>query len=357
MTDFYEKLFTQKRVKTKDQKQVLEKLYTRPKRDSGKNMPHFQYLKDGTQQADLLSLPHDGDYKYALVVVDNHSRQTDAEPLKGKTPAEVLEAFKAIYKRGILKEPKFLQVDGGSEFKGELAKYFNDKKIPIRVAKPARHRQQAIVERRNQTIGRMLFKKMTAKELLTGETSREWTDDLPKLISAMNKYEKKKKHPIKLTGKPVCQGDSCEGIPIGTKVRVALHAPEDVVTGKRLHGKFRATDIRWDPEIRTVTNLSLRPDAPPMYTVSGHKNVAFTKNQLQIVHKDEKYPEGKEIIKDVSAHDSFRVEKIVGKKKEKGKWYVHVKWVGYPSNENTWELRSVIKEDVPHLLDAFEKAN
>src|SRR5690606_29626929 len=103
-----------------------------------------------TQQSDLLFMPHDGDYRYILVVVDLGSRATDAEPLKAKTGKAVISGFKKIFKRGIIKTPKRMEVDAGAEFKGETARFLKSLNIWIRVAKVARHRQQALVERRNQ---------------------------------------------------------------------------------------------------------------------------------------------------------------------------------------------------------------
>ncbi|EGG15646.1 hypothetical protein DFA_10488 [Cavenderia fasciculata] len=70
-------------------KQELYNLYKTPKRDSFTNMPHIQeYTDNFKQQADLLFLPDDNGFKYALVVVDLASRLTDAEPLQNKTAKE-----------------------------------------------------------------------------------------------------------------------------------------------------------------------------------------------------------------------------------------------------------------------------
>ena len=67
-------------------KQLVHNLYVLPKKDKGVNMPHFQkYDPDAVHQADLLFLPHDEGYKYALVVVDVGTRKTDTMPLKSKS--------------------------------------------------------------------------------------------------------------------------------------------------------------------------------------------------------------------------------------------------------------------------------
>jgi hypothetical protein len=330
-------------------KSVLRRLYQVPKKDKGLNMPHIDVLEPGyTHQADLLFLPHDGDYRYALVVVDTATGLTDAEPLKSKKSEEVLKAFKKIYKRGPLEEPHRLEMDAGTEFKGAVKQYFEDQDVYIRVGQPNRHRQQALAERRNQTIGKTLMMRMTAQELLTGEPSVEWVEDLPKVIEAINKKmgkKKKKKYP----DEPVCEGDSCNLLDEGTKVRVALDEPISAVTARRLPGKFRSGDIRWNPKVRTIEFISLRPGQPPMYMLNGGEPIAYTRNQLQVVHEDEEPPDTN-VIRGNPEH--YIVEKILEKKKVKGKIMFLIKWYGF--KEKTWEPRSEIIKDVPDMVKEFE---
>ena len=102
MTDAYYDDFDPKQLpKQKLKKQIIYKLYKRVKKDKGKNMPHYRVEDPGiVASADLLFLPHDNGYKYALVVVDNATRKVDAEPLKNKTAEAVLKAFVKIFNRG-----------------------------------------------------------------------------------------------------------------------------------------------------------------------------------------------------------------------------------------------------------------
>ena len=76
----------------------LKSLYQIPKKEKSDDMPHYQVFKDGFQQADLLFLPMDNKYNYALVVVDIHSRKCDAEPITTKTAETVVKAFKKYIK-------------------------------------------------------------------------------------------------------------------------------------------------------------------------------------------------------------------------------------------------------------------
>ena len=231
--ELFEEMFTKKKRPKKDKNELLNKLYKRPVRDKGHDVPHFQNTTpNAIHQADLIMMPNDEGYRYILVVVDVATRKTDAEALKSRDSKSVLDAFKKIYARKTLSVPLGLEVDAGTEFEGNVAHWFREKKIPIRVAQPGRSRQQAIVERRNQFIVQGLNKRMSAQELLTGKTSREWVDDLPVLIRVLNKN---RPHIVQnddnhFEGKPLLE--------LGTKVRVMLDKPVDPITGKKLHGKF-----------------------------------------------------------------------------------------------------------------------
>jgi hypothetical protein len=124
MTDFFDDLINSKKSKKKTQKpSLLTNLYKVPKRDPKALRPTFQVPHSGVvHQADLLSLPEDKKYKYALVIVDCSSKKCDAQPLKSKTAVAVLEAFKTIYNRSVLSLPTILEIDAGAEFKGVVAK-------------------------------------------------------------------------------------------------------------------------------------------------------------------------------------------------------------------------------------------
>ena len=116
-------------------------------------------LPNTVHQADLLFLPHDklphGKKidKFSLTVVDVASRYKAAEPLTSKESDEVSKAFQRIYKRGTLKWPQLLQVDPGREFMGSVTRVMENNKTAIRRWRTEIHRDQAIVERFNRTLG------------------------------------------------------------------------------------------------------------------------------------------------------------------------------------------------------------
>ena len=71
--------------------------------------------------------------------------------------------LKVIYEEHkILKFPKEMQFDSGSEFKGQCKEWFHSHHIDCRYAPTARHRMQGLIERLNMTVGDLLMKRMAA---------------------------------------------------------------------------------------------------------------------------------------------------------------------------------------------------
>lgn len=280
--------------------ELIDNLLSIPKNDTKKNTPSSScqlMAKNQVHQIDILYLPHDNGYKYALVVVDVYSGLTEAEKLKTRTSTEVIRALTKIYSRDVLDIPLKLEADQGSEFKGNFNEYVKNNKIVLKRGKTNRHRQQSVVERRNRIIAEKIFRRQTAQELLTGEASTQWTEDLPIYIKVINKNLKKTKcNPLDTKWEPRCEGDACNLLNEGTKVRAKLEYPINPATGKRLMengGRFRATDIRWDPEIRTIEKIVLNPNQPPMYILNDNvkdAEIGYTKNQLQVIPDKEKNP-------------------------------------------------------------------
>ena len=272
--------------------------------------------------------------------------------LKNKTAANVTKGFKKIYEKNkILKLPITITVDSGSEFKGETKKYFNSKGVQIHVALPGRHRQVGMVEAKNRVIGKTLFKRMVEQELLTGVISKEWIEDLPLVIADINKRAKPRYQNV--PDHFICQGDSCKILSLGTKVRVILDEPRGTTEKEEeLPGKFRATDIRWHIKPSTITNVIFIPGRPPLYEVDNNENVMYTKNQLQVYDPNELPPNPSVLRGNVT---TFKVDKIIAKKKEKGKTYYLVRWFGFDATHDTWEPAEELKEDVPELVKMFEQ--
>ena len=98
-----------------------------------------------------------------------------------------------------------------------------------------------------------------------------------------------------------------------------------------------------------------------MYLLEGQTGdrkitpIAYTKNQLQVVGKNEKLPDPKMIR---GKPTQFIVEKILGKKKLKNKIYYKVKWFGYEdAKDQTFEPRATLIKEIPDLIRQYEAAH
>lgn len=347
-----------------------------PIKEKGDEIPHTNvYHKGSVHQADIIYLPHDkvGEltYKYALVVVDLATGLTDAEPLRGvheewkdkdvdkeeeRSAAVALEALLIIYKRRTLNPPNRMETDPGAEFKGVFTAYLKSENIEHRFGKKGRHRQQAVVENRNHSLGLALNLRMAAIEEVTGQTSRDWVSTLPTFVKLFNddireKNALNKKKPVDPADKgPRCsKKGGCELLEVGTKVRVILEEPVDNVTGKQLHGKFKAGDKRWDSSHRKIYQQIIRPDMPVLYIVTKPdsekpEKAAHTIQQLQVIGGAEKEIDARKLKIPVSNLDR-QVHSINGKKTVRGVVKYHVRWVGYAQKKDwSWEPRESLMQ-------------
>ena len=322
--------------------ELMYQLYKTPK-EKIKPIIEPAYRND-THQYDLLYLPHDNGYKYALVAVDVGSKLCDAEALKSRTSKATLDALLTIFKRKILSLPENkINVDDGTEFKADFAKYFKQRNIDVVVAQPNRHRQVALVESRNKSIGDYLMKRMVAQELKTKEASHEWVDQLPIVVKRLNKRFEIKNPKPNDSDIMTCSGNSCDLLNIGDSVMFALDRPVDVVTGKPTDSKFRSADVRYSLQPTQIKAIRLSAVNQPLYALEGQK-AYYTRDQLQIVGQRNLPPD--------SLQSKSIIEKLLDRQKIKSKIHFLVKWEN--DDVPTWEPRSRLIVDVPNLIKDFE---
>ena len=355
------------------------KLSSVPPKDADR--PHEYIPKANVvHQADLLFLPDDDGYRYLLVVTDVATRLTDAVPLKEKTQKATIKGFEKIYsrpKKRILETPIAMQTDAGKEFVGDAARaFFKARGIALRVGKPGRSRQQAMVESHNGQITKMITLRQNEEELITGEPSREWIADIPLIISLLNEdLGRSPQSEADIGDEPVCSKSeawkkkgkgkrpnempTCDLLPKGTKVRAVLDKPVSLADGKKLIGKFRVGDARWEKKVRTIVQQILKPGNPPLYLVSERKNVAYTRAQLQVVDEAESQPSATSKAQVRFIVHAILKDKMVGRGKKREKQYL-VRWKD-PTGEfkkagtdTSWEPAKQIKADVPTIVEAYE---
>jgi hypothetical protein len=347
--DFYKDIKSKK-----DKNNELTSLYMKPKPEIGVDMPVTQVFKpDIFYQSDLLFMPEDKGYKYILVVVDAYDGKLDAEAVKTKDNKTILKAFKDIFSRHILKYPLLITMDSGTEFKGVVYDYFIKEKVHVKYALTGRHRQVSIVERANQKIATILFKRMASQELLTGEQNKDWVDDLPMLVEVLNEHKKK---PLEkeISPYPLASKYSGNLLTIGDRVRYQLDYPINTVNHGRLSGKFRSSDIRWSPSIHRITEVLLKPGFPPMYLIDKD-DVARTKQQLNPVKGNETAPDPK-YIRGTPQH--YIISGIIEKRTKNRKEEYKVTWKGFPISDASWISGDQLDrtEDLKQLKKKFNSS-
>jgi hypothetical protein len=279
-------------------------------------------------------------------------------------------------------------IDGGPEFKGSVRTYFKDNNMTVKLSMPYRHKQQVWVENANKYIGKLIFMFLNKQQIATGREYNKWIHILPEVVEALNdkmvklpplKHEERAiatgKDVPKLLDKFIDKIDSGETIPIiskgiargskisaqtldeGTKVRVKLEAPESVIDGSKLSGKFRASDIKWERKTSKITGLALNPNQPPLYKVSGHERAVYSKNELQPVKSSDILN-----VKDVEPSSHYIIEKILAHRIRNKKIEYKIKWEHYSDPDSyTWESKESLLTDagtkVKKLIKDYDNAH
>ena len=307
-------------------------------------------VKNYNFMADLLFLPTTKQgFKYCFVIVDLATDEFDIEPLKNKTPSDVMKAMNTINKRGIIKLQKehgqSLRTDSGTEFQGVFHKYLYDNSILHRIGQPNRHIQMANVERLNGTLGWLFNDYMNSKELETGDIYREWTDIIKIVRTDVNNIRRKKlPADIYKYHYPEWNGELVKPkYKIGDLVYVVLETPQDTM-GNKLSGGFRNGDYKWTREPHKITKVFYYHGRPYYrYAVNTFDGVSYQEAELKPAtgHKNE----------------LFKVKQIIGRKVEKKIVYYLVWWKGYKKNESTWESeKNLIEDGLKTAIDLYNSS-
>ena len=120
--------------------------------------PHYEVtIPNEMHQFDLLYMPSDtlygNKYKYILSGIDVASRYKVARPLKTKQPKDVADMIADIYKADPNTYTKIFQCDNGGEFKAEVTKMLEKRKVRIQYAMTKyKHTYTAFVEALNKIL-------------------------------------------------------------------------------------------------------------------------------------------------------------------------------------------------------------
>lgn len=281
------------------------------------------YGKDQQFQADLVDLSayskENDNIKFLLTCIDVFSKYAWTRVLKNKTGQEVSKAFESIFKKD-KRVPDKIQTDKGLEFQNRHFKQLT-KKYNIHHFTTASDLKASVVERFNKTLkGRMW-------RYLTAVNSKRYCDILQDLTDGYNSSYHKS---IRMRPLDVCKenetivfnnlyGNLRKEKPV-FKFKIG-----DVVRVSKVRNVFsKGYEQNYTEEYFTIA--SCIPRQPPVYKIQDYDGEiiggTFYEQELQ------------KII--VSSDKSFKIEKILDKKRRGKSVLVLVKWLGWPSKFNSW---------------------
>ncbi|XP_072046821.1 uncharacterized protein [Amphiura filiformis] len=269
--------------------------------------------------ADLSSLSHlNKGYKFLLTCIDVLSKFAWVIPLKNKKGDTLVKAFKQILSKG--RTPINLFTDSGTEFKN---KQFQ-KMLQINGIYHFTSRNETkcpTVERFNRTIKTKMYKYFTSKH------TYKYIDVLPKLVEAYNNAEHR----------TIGQSPSSVNISNQMSVKQKIYGRKqkkpptfklqvgDKVRISKMKMTFeKGYKPNWTNEIFKISQRL--PRTPPVYRIKDllgeELEGTFYESEMQKIEKDD--------------DAMFIIDKVLKRRKQKGKTEYFVSWKGYPKKFNSW---------------------
>jgi len=285
-------------------------------------------------------------YKYLFNAIDMSTRFNYSVALKNKTDAEVLNGFKKIYNQS---KPKAIRSDNGSEFiNKKFTDYLEKNGIKQILAEAGKPQSNGMIERANATIKELIQKSLEINPKF------DWAKNLDKIIENINNSN----HRITgFTPNEIQTAfknddnvilDSARDKELKIKkgnISKEVYEKGDLV---RLHQPSDKTRQVWSNEIYEIERVykPKKPYSVYEYKVEGLKDRFKEEELLKIVGD----PQNK-----IQKVQKFVISKLVKPVIKDNKEYYEVQWKGY--RDTTLEPRDVLLEDVPKMVNQFEKKN
>lgn len=293
--------------------------------------PYFSKHPRQQIQCDLIDMQQYSDdndgINYLLVCIDIFSRRVWIRTLKTKHGAlttlamqDILDELDPIY-------PNSIQFDYGKEFRNRhFLKLLSAKQM--KVINPYTANKAVYVERVNSTLQKLIHNYMTEKG------TRRYIDVLPNLLRTYN-TRPHRAFDNKFTPLQAELHDNVK------EIRNLLQRKREktILKGRKMKPKFKINDI---VRIRKMKKKFERgyeqkfTDELFVITEINHKLpiITYTVKSMNTEEPIEGsfYAEDLQLVRG----DMYRVEKILKKKKIKGKEYVFVKWLNFDNRHNSW---------------------
>ena len=285
-------------------------------------------------------------YKYLFNAVDMSSRYNYSVALKNKTDAEVLNGFKKIYSKS---KTHAVRSDNGSEFiNKKFTDYLEKNGIKQILGEAGKPQSNGLIERANATIKELIQKSIEINPKF------DWVQNLDKLIENINNSNHKRtgytpneiQNAFKNDDNIVLESARDKELKIKKgNISKEVFEKGDLV---RLHQPSDKTRQVWSNEIYEIERVYKPKKSYSVYEykVEGLKD-RFKEEELLKVVGD---PQNK-----IEKVQKFVISKLVKPVIKDNKEYYEVQWKGY--RETTLEPRDALLEDVPKMVNLYEKKN
>jgi len=295
--------------------------------------PYYVYSRREQIQADLIQISelssfNDG-VNHILVLIDTFSRKIWCYPLKTKSSAEVVNAFKNHFEKDADNIFFVANVDGGTEFFNKRM-YDLLNKYSIHIELGSGLSKQAFVERVNKTIQILIY-----KYLIENETNR-YIDVLDDIVKSYNTRPHRALNGMSPDNADLKENEvhvrgilrrKYANIKRMTKKEINEFKVGDIVRIRKITPKISSASRGYKPKFKgeyfIITRISDRMPRAWYFLRSMNDN----EDILQGFYKNE--------ISKVTGNVR-KVEKILRSRNRKGKKEHFVKWKHFSSDFNSW---------------------
>ena len=282
---------------------------------------------DEQWEADLVDMQEhsreNNGYKYLLVIIDVFSKYLFLNPLRNKTPIEVINVFRRIFRQ---RKPLKLRTDRGKEFDNILFRRFCKQNHVIFFTTQNRDVKCAVVERVNRTI------KSKMNKYFTSVGNHRYIEYLPQIVKSYNNNIHRS---TKMAPEDISEVDE-------PMVFENLYNTKNLLS---LVDDNKRPKLNIGDQVRQKLDLSvLDKSYYPLWTNMVYKvgeiHNKLNKPQYSLEIDGNRlnrrfYPEE---IQQVLVNDEteWHFERIIAYRTRNGQRQARVKWRGYPAQYNQW---------------------
>ena len=313
-------------IKTKDVEKALKAIdsYTLHKPTKRPSLFRRIYTKGigYLYQIDLVDMSkfakENDRYHFLITIIDTFSKKAWAFKLKSKTATSIMQVMKVFL---LTNRPQKIEFDQGTEFYN--TQFLNLlKTYGIKFYSVYSDRKCAIVERFNRTLKTRMYRSFTARG------THRWIDILQNLIDGYNNTKHRSTrfatNHVNKSNENVVRKKLFPKVKKAKQHLKPYYNVGDTVRITRKKSIFqKGYEQTYSYEVFKVSEI--KNTYPVTYGLKDYKGIeikgSFYKNEIQLVDK---------------SNNIWPIEEIVDTRKRSGRTEYLVKFLGYPTEANTW---------------------